>query len=276
MKNKFLLFLVVMATSVKSYALPKITTSITPVASLVSMLTKGHAEISVINIESGCPHEYQMRPSDKAKIVGSDLLIYIDDQFDAYASSFAPIMGDKMIRISSFESINFKNENGINNWHFWLDLDNVLALHEELSKIIKEKIPSLSEIIDDNMNKARLEIESLKLFKKHELESIGEVVVLSDSVDHFIRNLDGSIIRLYQKQNSSLQDLDNLEYVLNTDQPQCIILDKLQDPTKYKKFNKKIIQLDSENWKLSGDMSNSYSLFCTKYLKMINQLKSCR
>ena len=276
MKNKFLLLVLLVFVSLRAQALPKITTSITPVASIVAMLTENAAEISAINVAPGCPHHYQMRPSDKEKLANAAMLIYVDDSFDGYAAHLANNFKGKVVKISDFKSINFLDENGEVNWHFWLDLDNVLNLQEELAVLIKEAIPSLAKVVDDNMSKTKAKIQSLKNLKQHELGSLGEVVVLSDSLDHFVRNTNASIIKLYQKANASLKYFAKLERVLNTNSPQCIILDSTQDSAKYKKFNKKIIQLEAENWEMPTDLTDSYHLFCAKYLKMINQLKTCR
>jgi zinc transport system substrate-binding protein len=275
MKNRILLLLVFVCTNMNVYALPKITTSITPIASIVAMLTEGSAEITAINISPGCPHHYNMKPSDRDKIANTEILIYIDDKFDGYAAHLSSKSKGKVVKISEFESINFLDENGQKNWHFWLDLDNVLAFQSEIAEVIKKEIPSLAKIVGDNMNKAKAKIESLRALKSLELSSVGEMVVLSDSIQHFIKGLDSTIIKLYQKQNSSLKDFGNLEYILNTDKPQCLVLDSLQNPAPFEKFNKKIIQLETENWEMPTDMSDSADLFCTKYLKMINQLKAC-
>lgn len=52
---------------------PKIVTSTTPIASIVSVLVKDKARVVAINdVSSGCPHHYHMKPSDKDKVVGAD------------------------------------------------------------------------------------------------------------------------------------------------------------------------------------------------------------
>ena len=276
MKNKILLLVSIILVNVSTYAKPKISTSITPIASIVSMLTENNVEISALNVVAGCPHHYQMRPSDKEKLSSAKILIYIDDHFDGYAAHSASNFKGRVVKISEFESINFIDGDGHKNWHFWLDLDNVLALQEELATIIKLEIPELAKIVDDNMNKAKVKIKSLKHLKKNNLASHGEIVILSHSLAHFVKGIDDPIVKLYQKHSSSLKDFNNLEYILNTDQPQCIVLDSLQDPKTFKKYKKKIVQLDSENWEISNGTSYSSDLFCAKYLKMIDQLKPCR
>lgn len=273
MRNKILfLVLLLFVSSNSAYAMPKISTSITPIASIVAMLTENSAEISAINVSAGCPHHYQMRPSDKEKIISAKMLIYIDEGFDGYAAHLASGFNDKVVKISEFEAINFLDEKGQKNWHFWLDLDNVFILQEKLATIIKSEIPEIAKTVDDNMNKAREKIKSLKRLKKYDLSSHGELIVLSDSLAHFVKDMEEPVIKLYQKHSSSLRDLENLEYILNTDQPQCIMIDSLQNPEIYEKYNKTVIQLDAENWEMSTDISN---MFCTKYLEMINQLKTC-
>lgn len=275
-KNKILLLILVLFVNVAFAAKPKIVTSITPIASIISMMTEGAAEVVAIDASAGCPHHYQMRPSDKDKVINSKMLVYIDDSFDGFAGLLFTNFGGKIVKLSELKSINFLDENGQKNWHFWLDLKNILALHAELSEILLKEFPELEYNILASQNKIKAKITSLMQLKENELKSVGELVILSDSLAHFFTDADAQIIKLYQKSNSSLKDLENLEYVLNTDIAQCIVIDSAQNLKSYKKFNKNIIQLESENWALSNDESSSWDLFCTKYLKMINQLQGCR
>ncbi len=277
MKSKIIILLLVLFTSSQAFASkPRIVTSITPIASIVAMLTENDADIIVINSAAGCPHHYQMRPSDKEKIIDSQMMILIDDDFDSFAAKLAIKYKGTVIKLSDLENINFLDENGEYNWHFWLDLKNVLAMHEYLATMLVKQFPQLEHAILANKNKARASIESLMQLKKHDLESINEIVVLSDSFEHFLKDMTSPVIKLYQKSHSSLKNLDSLEYTLSSETKQCIVIDSMQDSGPYEKYGKKIIQIDSENWVLGKNMSNSYTLFCTKYLKMINQLKDCR
>lgn len=276
MNNKILLLTLVLFANVAYGARPKIVTSITPIASIISMMTENAAEIVAIDMSAGCPHHYQMRPSDKDKVINAKMLVYIDDSFDGFAGRLFTKFKGKTVKLSELKSINFVDDSGKKNWHFWLDLQNILALHNELSDILLKEFPELEYSIISSQNKIKAKITSLMQLKNNELKSIGELVVLSDSLAHFFIDVDTKITKLYQKSNSSLKDLEKLEYALNSDLPQCIVIDSSQDPEAYRKFNKKIIQLDSENWSLENDMSGSWDLFCNKYLKMINQLQGCR
>ena len=274
MKNKILFLILLLFANAALGGKPKIVTSVTPIASIVSMLVDGAAEVVAIDISAGCPHHYQMRPSDKDKIADSQMLIFIDDSFDGFAGKLFSRFQDKTVKISELNSINFLDTNGQKNWHFWLDLKNVLAFQEELENILLKYFPELKDTILSNKNKAQAKITSLMRLKQRELKSVNELVILSDSFEHFFAGMDARIIKLYQRANSSLRDFKNLEHILNTDRPQCIVIDNTQDSAIYKKFSKKIIQIESENWTVDDNMLRD--LFYTKYLEMINQLKDCR
>lgn len=276
MKYKLLLCLLILITSLSTNAAkPKIVTSITPIASLVSMLTDDEADVIAINVSSGCPHHYQMKPSDKEKIFNAKMLIYIDDSFESFAGKLAEKFKGKVIKIRDFGSLNFQDEKDEINWHFWLDLDNVLAFHEELAEVLAKEIPELKVVIEANKNKARAKIKSLIQLKEHELSSIKDVVVVSDSFEHFFNGIDAGVVKLYQKEHSSLKDYSDIELILNNQSDQCVVMDSDQDDSVYKKFNKKIIKIDSENWISDGDNDTKEDLFCKKYLQIIELLKQC-
>ena len=275
MKYRLVLLLLIVVSNFSANAKPKLVTSITPVASLVAMLTEDEAEVVAINISSGCPHHYQMKPSDKEKIFESQMLIYIDDSFDSFAGKLAEKFKGKVVKISSFRSLNFQDEKEGINWHFWLDLNNVLAFHDELAAILIKEIPELKTVVESNKSKARAKIRSLIQLKYHELASIKDIVVVSDSLEHFFKDIDTGVIKLYKKTHSSLRDYSDIEYTLGNDTPQCIVIDSAQDDSVYKKFNKKIVKLDSENWINNDSDGVRVDLFYRKYLEMIELLKGC-
>lgn len=259
-----------------TYAKPRIVTSITPIAGIVSMLTGDAAEIIVINVDAGCPHHYHMRPSDKEKIQEAQMLIFIDNHFDGFAAKLSADFRGQLVKISKLQSINFLDERGQKNWHFWLDPNNVLALQQELAEILSKEFPELKDTVQLNKDKAKIRIASLLELKKQQLDSAPELVVLSDSLEHFFAGTDKNVIKLYQRKNSSLKDLDNLERVLDKKIAQCLVIDSSIPASIYKRFNKKIIRLESENWSIGKGETSLQDMFYTKYLQMINQLQNCQ
>jgi len=254
---------------------PKIVTSITPIASIVAMITEDAAKIVAIDASSGCPHHYHMKPSDKEKVTEAQMMVYIDDHFDGFAGRLFENFEGSIVKISDIKSINLIGENGKINWHFWLDLNNILALQEEVSNVLLSEFPDLKQRILLKREESKEKIAMLARLKADALSSVSELVVLSDSLEHFFTGSDVKITKLYQKSNSSLNDFEKLQNTLNVESDLCIVLDSTQDPEMYKKFNKKIIQLESENWVLEDYMHGDSELFYSKYVNMINQLQSC-
>ncbi len=276
MRYRIILPLLILLSSFYANAKPKILTSITPLASLVAMLTEDIAEVTAINISSGCPHDYQMKPSDKTKILNAKIFIYIDENFDSFAANLAEKFKGRVVKISDFKTLNFQDYKGAINWHFWLDLNNVLILHDELVEILIKEIPELKTTIESNRDNARSKIQSLISLKENEVSFTEEIVLVSDSLEHFFKNVNANVARLYQKTYSSLKDYSDIKNILGSTTSQCIIIDARQDETIYKKFNKKIVKLDSENWGKENKDVLKTDLFYTKYLEMINLLKACK
>jgi ABC-type Zn uptake system ZnuABC Zn-binding protein ZnuA len=150
-----------------------------------------------------------------------------------------------------------------------------LAFHDELAAILIKEIPELKAVVESNKSKARAKITALIQLKYHELASIKDIVVVSDSLEHFFKGVDTRVIKLYKKTHSSLRDYSDIEYTLGNDTSQCIVIDSAQDDNVYKKFNKRIVKLDSENWINDHDNGVRVDLFYRKYLEIIELLKGC-
>jgi len=279
MTNKIkltLVLIIILSGQSFGYAAPKIVVTITPIASLLSMLTKGKADIIVLDKAGGCPHHHNAKPSDKLAIDNSDMVIYIDENFDSLISPLLFNYQGKRVKISEFDSIDFKGTEGRINWHFWLDLKNAKELQKELAAVIIKTFPELKYDVQENLKEALIKIEELDKLKKHKLLDLPSVALLSDSLEYFFRSLQNSQLHIFQTSNTSLKNVQKLNNTLSSDSIKCIILDIDQNAELYKKYNKIIIQLDSENWNLNNNMDSIQTIFIDKYYNMINQLKVCR
>jgi zinc transport system substrate-binding protein len=227
------------------------------------MLTKDKADIIILDTSGGCPHHHSAKPSDKSLIDNSEMVIYIDDQFDNLVSSMIVNYNGKKVKISDFSSIDFKGIDGEINWHFWLDLNNVKVLHNAIAKNIIQTFPEIKNEVTKNLEEALVIIDNLDKWKQSQLVDLAPVVLLSDSLEHFFKSIN----------NSQIKKLDD---VLSSDSIKCIVLDINQNGQSYSKYNKLIIQLDSENWSLVDKINVSGDLFVDQYSKMIGQVKSCK
>lgn len=255
----------------------KIVTTITPLASIVAMILGDEGvSISAINNATGCPHHHSLKFSEREIINNADYFIYIDRYFDnPIANAPREITGHK-IEISKFKSINFHASNNELNWHFWLNLDNVIALCKELSFLFSQNIPHLKSQIIQNTHKTIQKLHDLKKYKADNLQHLAPLLITSDSLEHFFTGVDADITHIYKKSMQSLGQYHQLENFLATKKKHIVVADINQNVRLYKKFKLDIIKLDSENWHINPKIDKYSELFITKYLLMINQLKEFR
>ncbi len=254
--------------SFTSYAKPKIVTSITPIASIAAMLVKDKAEIESLAISNGCPHHYNLKPSDLAKVKNANIAIYIDKEFDGFAEKLINNHANTIIKISDIKDLNIIK----GNWHIWLDLDNVKVLLQEFTKIFSEKFPELQQDINNNLELAMKELQDLQEAKNNEFANIKDVILLSDSSEYFFVDTNIRTTKLYSDSQKSLRYFSKLDSLIKESNNKCLVLSTEQNPNLYNKLNVKTVILNSENWDIKNIDSESYR---NQYLQMINQVRGC-
>jgi len=274
MKLKILTILLILFTNITIYAAPnkievgkiKIVTSITPLASIFALLLKDEAIITSIATNSDCPHHYHLKPSDLEKVKKADMVIYIDDQFDGFAAKLMRKHNNNIVTVSDVKGLKIIN----NNWHIWLDLDNVSNLLEAMSVILIERFPALKDNIRTNLAESKKQIANLADIKQQKLASISDFILLSDSLEYFFINY--KVQKLYNSEQKSLKYLNNLQLVLNNSTSKCLIMSIEQNPKLYKNITATIVKLASENWPVT---EITHDLFYQQYLTMIEQVALC-
>lgn len=252
--------------SITSYAKPKIVTSITPIASIAAMLVKDKAEIENLAVSNGCPHHYNLKPSDLNKVKNADIAIYINEEFDRFAEKLMNNHAKTIIKISDIKDLKTIKDN----WHIWLDLDNVRIMLQEFTKIFSKKFPELQQDINNNLELAVKELQDLQEAKNNELDSLKDVILLSDSSEYFFVNTNIRTTKLYSDSQKSLRYLSKLDSLIKESNNRCLVLSLDQNSELYKNF--KVVILNSENWNIKNIDSRSFQ---NQYLQMINQVKGC-
>jgi len=275
MNAKLLILTVILLHNWAAYSQPNIVTSITPIAAIVSMLTKDQANVVALDIAGGCPHHHHAKPSDKTTIDEAQMVIYIDDNFDELVSSMLLNYKGIKVKISDFHSLDFHGNDGSINWHFWLDLENVKIMHNEIAKILVQHFPELETQVQKNLQDSTTTIDQLIQLKKDSLANLNSVVLLNDSLEHFFKSLNIKELQFFQTSNTSLKNMQELDKALSSVAVKCIILSNDQNTEPYKKYKKPVIQLNSENWEIPSAEKITSELFINEYTKMIEQLKVC-
>lgn len=264
-----LLFILLLFNST-ALAKPKIVVSTKPIASLVAMLIADEAEVQVIANSNSCPHHYHAKPSDLALVKNANIVIYIDEQFDGFASNLMK-NSKKIIKISKFNSLKLITNNGHNNWHFWLDLSNIKILLNEFSKILIQEFPHLEQNIKSNLYTSLELIRGLATIKNSILTNIEEIILLDESVEYYFSGINFS--KFYKSNQKSLRYFDELKKTIGDSKSKCLVLGIEQNAEFYKKFSTNIIQIDSEIWQSSINLKD---LFYSEYIRITRQLEQCK
>ncbi|WP_341764076.1 metal ABC transporter substrate-binding protein [Candidatus Tisiphia endosymbiont of Beris chalybata] len=250
----------------------KIVTSITPLAAIIAMLVKEQAEVISIANNSGCPHHYNLKPSDLEKIQNADIVFYINEQFDGFIGKLMKGYSKNIVKISNMPGLNIVKNNSYNNWHIWLDLYNVQVLLEQLVKILVEQFPDMRVYIHENLAKSKQQIETLSKIKKDRLSLLSDVILLTDSLEYFFDDAQYRVTKLYNSNQKSLKYISNIEQILSASNSKCLIISLDQNSAVYKHLNAILVIVESENWQVD---KMSDELFYRQYLKIINQVTKC-
>jgi zinc transport system substrate-binding protein len=246
-----------------------IVTSIKPLQSLISSITKDLANVELIVNQNSSPHHYNLKPSDLKHIAKADLVFFISDDLEYFMHKYASSDDKKFISLMNNNKISLLHNNqdkdahhghdhGHHHFidpHIWLSPKNAIAIIEiALDKIIELDIKN-KEIYIKNASKAideinKVDVELKDATKHYQSDSF---IALHDSLNYFANyyNLN------YHKINSpshdtpmTLQQLKDLENIIVKQNIKCIIkesyinnnhINKLSE-----KYNINIVDIDTE------------------------------
>jgi len=254
------ILLIIISASAFSDNKKKILASIPPVAGLTKMIVGDLYDVELIQRKPACPHHYNLKPSQHKLIKEADIIIYINDSFESSIADFASTTNSKKIILSNFQGINLDN-----NFHIWLNLDNLKIILNNLYNILYE--------IDDEDAKAILTINYNLALKK--LDSIkpkkieGKMVFIGHSLKHLINDV--SEDNLYVKKVSSLKATTDLQRQIAFLAPKCIIYDSAEGIKSLTSLYKgKLIGVDVENWGKISNLENFVTDYMSEIYRTIN------
>lgn len=152
------------------YAFPatagvKVLTSILPIHSLASLVTKGVSEPDYLVGGGFSPHSYTLKPSDIKKISQADVIFIIDKDFESFLSKalegreektffLSKIPGIKLLPLSDTATINDSSDFSGYDFHLWLDTNNAENILRYMSQVLSTKDPNNKDIYEKNVASA--------------------------------------------------------------------------------------------------------------------------
>lgn len=188
-----LLFFILLLLPFKGYT-GGILASTKQVSSIISMVDKD-AKIEVISSNNSCPAHYSLKPSDIAKIEEAELSIYINEKFEPFTEVIKSKSKGKIVRLSDHISGNIRN----NNYHFWLDIEMVKTISNEVAKLLGKDFDAS-------------ELDQLLGDKKKIFSAINNPVLLSSSLEYLFDDTGINPQRFYiEKNNMSINLLGKMQ-----------------------------------------------------------------
>ena len=229
MKSLILVFFV----SVNVIASVKVSVSIKPIQSIVTILTEDVTVPDLLIDDNQTAHHFFMRPSHARKITNSDLVVLVDKNFEKGFQKITSNLDNRKIFYFSDASkriINSKHDEHdekILNPHLWLDKENVVSFAKNLSHKLMEIDPSNKKILQKNLDlflKKFSEVSRINLLN----EDKKMVILESNSAEYFLNDnniKDFKIISNNHEGHISMKKYNEIIKLSEGNKIACVVVD---------------------------------------------------
>ena len=171
----------------------KVSVSIKPIHSIVTLLTEGVTVPDLLIDDNQTAHHFFMRPSHARKITNSELVVLVDKNFEkGFQKITSNLDNGKIFYFSdaSKKMINSKHDEHdveILNPHLWLDRENVVSFAKNLSHKLMEIDPGNKKQLQKNLDlflKKFSEVSRINLSN----EDNKIVILQSNSAEYFLND----------------------------------------------------------------------------------------
>ena len=252
-----------------------IVTTSSPMAAIFHMIITTGDKVDYL-VEQGCPHHYQMKPSQMQLIKKADIISYINKDFDSFIVN-ASSQNEKayVINFSDLKLFLITNQSGSTNWHIWLDTKNVRLMMLEIMDVVSKLRQDKKDLYLENYQKAIALLDLLD--KKAATISADKQLLLADNIEYLFaqfKNEPGKIL-LGHKQ-ATIEYARNLRNKANSGQFYCAIISNHQSDEYYNNMmNSKLnlVTLHPEDWVISPKDDHAL-IYYTNMQSMYNKLQN--
>ncbi|MDH5764707.1 MAG: zinc ABC transporter substrate-binding protein [Gammaproteobacteria bacterium] len=272
---------------------PVILTTIKPVHSLVSNLTKDITQPGLLLDSRQSPHDFQLKPSDRRKIAQADIIIYVSGNIETYiaeiSNSFASHQqvielikapAITLLPIRAADHHHHHDHDADYDGHIWLSIKNALAMTEYLYQKLSQYDPEHQPVY--LRNKQQL-IEQLSTAQTNINQLLSPVrhkpyLTFHDAFQYFETefNLTGShFVTSSPEHISSIKTVKHYKRLLQTKNIRCIYYEPPVMPkilnTLQTNSNASLLPLDPTG----SDLQAGHSLYFELLNNLVNQLYNC-
>ena len=227
------LIILIFCLSLNVIASVKVSVSIKPIHSIVTLLTEDVTVPDLLINDNQSAHHFFMRPSHVRKITNSDLVVLVDENFEKGFQKITSNLDNRKIFYfsdTSKRTINSKHDEHdeeILNPHLWLDRENIVNFAKNLSNKLMEIDPENEKQFQKNLD--------LFLRKFSEVSRINlsnddkKIVILqSNSAEYFLNDFnikDFQIISNNHEGNISMKKYNEIITLSEGNKIACLVVD---------------------------------------------------
>ena len=211
----------------------KVSVSIKPIHSIVTLLTQDLTVPDLLIDNNQTAHHFFMRPSHARKITNSDLVVLVDENFEKGFQKITSNLDNRKIFYFSDASkriINLKHDDHdeeILNPHLWLDRENVVNFAKDFSNKLMEIDPDNKKQLQKNLDlflKKFSEVSRINLLN----EDKKIVILQSNSAEYFLNDnniKDFKIISNNHEGHISMKKYNEIIKLSEGNKIACVVVD---------------------------------------------------
>lgn len=176
---------------------PIIITTIKPIFSLAKAVVGSAGQVELLIKDNSSPHDFHLKPSHLKALEGSDIVFYIDENFENFLVNALKNIPQKKYALSKsavdkvkarFAGVWQKNNYAAQyDFHFWLEVKNAKKIAEFIAEKLSENFPQNKKIYAENLAQLSKKLDLLEENLKTNLQGLENraFLVAHDSYQYF-------------------------------------------------------------------------------------------
>ena len=264
----YILVAIIIFISNFSYAKIHITVTNSYLKNLITAI--GGNKISIDSLMNGgsCIHHYSFKPTELKKIINTDLLIYIDKNYETFIDKIIPLIqrNAQILEISSIKNIKYNNSVPLG--YVWYDLQNIELILYEITHLLSKISPNDKAYFQKNYQE---NLEYATLLKQDLTDALGlikKAIVIDDKLSYIFPNSNNIKNLFFHSHSLKFSDLVLLNKLTTEDDTQNICLFVTPESRMINNIRNdiKIIKINLD----------SKTTWYKQFRSTINQISTCR
>ncbi|MDQ1362632.1 MAG: zinc transport system substrate-binding protein [Pseudomonadota bacterium] len=150
----FIAIILILKSGVAAAATPQILVTLKPLHSLVSGLSHGISQPSLLLDDMQSPHDYQLKPSDRRLLASANIIIYASDNIESFMQPLSSSLGSRqlialdtlpgmpLLPARSTDADHHDNHRADYDGHIWLSPLNARIIVQQLAEMLVQYDPA--------------------------------------------------------------------------------------------------------------------------------------